>query len=97
MSWRDRAKPIIARVLWEHRGADEATIRAALREAYPFGQRAHHPYKTWLDEIHRQRGTGRYAGRGAVRTVDLEARIREIEAHNARVECEGSTEVSDAR
>lgn len=56
-SWRDRAKPIIERVLRETAGQDEALIRAALRAAYPFGQRQYHPYKVWLDEIARQRGT----------------------------------------
>lgn len=54
--WRDRATPVIARVLAETRGEPEKTIRARLKEAYPFGQRQYHPYKIWLDEIARQRG-----------------------------------------
>lgn len=56
--WRDRAGPIIARVLKETRGKSEKEIRAALREAYPFGERKYHPYKIWLDEIKRQRDGG---------------------------------------
>lgn len=56
MSWRERAKPIIARVLKEHIGASDKEIRSALYEAYPFGMRQYTPYKVWLDEIARQRG-----------------------------------------
>lgn len=56
-SWRDYARPIIARVLKETQGQDEQVIRRALKDAYPFGQRDYHPYKIWLDEIAVQRGT----------------------------------------
>ena len=55
MSWRDRARPIIAKVLAETKGQDEKAIKAALFDAYPFGPREYHPYKIWLDEIKRQR------------------------------------------
>lgn len=58
-TWRERATPIIARVLKSTRGKSDAEIRAALREAYPFGQRKYHPYKIWLDECRRQRGLPR--------------------------------------
>lgn len=54
-SWRESARPIIARVLTATRGQDESVIRKALREAYPFGMRENYPYKVWLDEIKRQR------------------------------------------
>lgn len=53
-SWRNACAPIIARVLSAERGG--AGLAAALREAYPFGQRKYHPYKIWLDEIARQTG-----------------------------------------
>jgi len=53
-SWRDVARPIIAKVLAEHEG--KTSLKQALYEAYPFGQREHFPYKVWLDEIKRQRG-----------------------------------------
>lgn len=59
-TWRNRAAPIVAQVLAAHKGEPEQQIRRALREAYPFGMRAYHPYKIWLDEIHRQRHTNRY-------------------------------------
>lgn len=54
--WREYARPIIARVLAETAGQDEKVIRRALVEAYPFGERAMHPYKIWCDEVRRQRG-----------------------------------------
>jgi hypothetical protein len=54
MSWRDSARPIIAKVLAENEGKSEKEIRKALREAYPFGVRQYHPYKIWCDEVKRQ-------------------------------------------
>ena len=54
-SWRDSARPVIAMVLAETDGQDDKAIRKALHDAYPFGVRAMHPYKIWLDEIKRQR------------------------------------------
>jgi hypothetical protein len=56
MSWRDSARPIIARVLSETAGKPEAEIRKALFDAYPYGPRKYHPYKIWLHEIAVQRG-----------------------------------------
>lgn len=55
-SWRETAAPIIAHVLAETAGQEERVIRRALRDAYPFGQRAMHPYRVWCDEVQRQRG-----------------------------------------
>ena len=57
VSWRERAQPIIAKVLREMSGKPEAEIRKVLYDVYPFGVRQYHPYKIWLDEIKRQRGT----------------------------------------
>lgn len=54
-TWRDHARPIVARVLAATQGMDERTIRRALRAAYPFGERRYHPYKIWNDEIAVQR------------------------------------------
>jgi hypothetical protein len=56
VTWRDHARPIIARVLSATSGLPEKDIRKALRDAYPYGERAMHPYKIWCDEIRRQRG-----------------------------------------
>lgn len=55
-SWRERAAPIIARVLRETAGQPDGDIKRALRDAYPFGERRYHPYKVWLDEVKNQRG-----------------------------------------
>lgn len=80
--WRKVASPIIARVLAETCGQAEREIRAALRDAYPFGERRYHPYKIWLDEIAKQRG-----GKKKVATKQsLLDRIAEIEAHNAKTD-----------
>jgi hypothetical protein len=54
--WRSAAAPIIARVLAETLGQPDSEVRSALRTAYPFGQRKHHPYRIWLDEIRIQTG-----------------------------------------
>lgn len=56
VSWRDRARPIIAAVLKETAGQSEKAIRRALYEAYPFHERAMYPYNVWCDEVRRQRG-----------------------------------------
>ena len=56
-SWREYAKPIIAKVIAENQGKDLREVRKALSQAYPFGQREYHPYKIWLDEIAVQLGT----------------------------------------
>lgn len=60
MSWRDTARPIIAQVLKDTKGAPEKEISKALRDAYPFGERNYHPYKIWLDEIKVQRGKRKF-------------------------------------
>lgn len=46
-------------MLVETTGKDERTIKKALHDAYPFGARAHHPYKIWCDEIRYQRNGGK--------------------------------------
>ena len=61
--WRRHAAPIVAEVLARTEGKPEAEVRAALRAAYPFGPREHHPYKIWLDEIRIQTGRRRINSR----------------------------------
>lgn len=49
--WRTRARQIIADVL--NALPADATLkqkRKALQDAYPWGEREHHPYKMWLKE-----------------------------------------------
>jgi len=55
MTWREHARPIIAKVLADNKGKTDKEIRVALRNAYPYGERAMHPYKIWCDEIKVQR------------------------------------------
>ncbi len=61
--WRQQCAPIVARVLAENAGKSEAEVRAALRDAYPFGPRLYHPYRIWLDEISIQMGRRKVGGR----------------------------------
>lgn len=55
-SWRQTAAPIIAKVIRKHGTEDMEALRAALRDAYPFGERAYLPYKIWCDEVRAQLG-----------------------------------------
>lgn len=55
-TWRDHARPIIARVIAEVGTQDRKALRAALRAAYPYGERRYHPYRIWCHEIRVQLG-----------------------------------------
>jgi len=55
-TWRDLARPIIARVIAEVGTSDMRALRRALRAAYPFGERKYHPYRIWCSEIRVQLG-----------------------------------------
>jgi hypothetical protein len=55
-TWRDIAAPIIYNIIQEVGTSDEKLLKKRLYEAYPFGERAYHPYKIWCDEIQRQTG-----------------------------------------
>ena len=57
MSWRETARGVVMDVLRRTKSEPEKAIQAALTAAYPFDQRANWPYKIWLDEVARQRGT----------------------------------------
>lgn len=54
MTWRQRAEPIIRRIIEEHKDVPITEIRRALTKAYPWGPRAYYPYKAWLTECRRQ-------------------------------------------
>lgn len=49
--WRVGARQVIAQVLRETTGQDYGAVRAALRDAYPFGERRRYPYKVWCEEV----------------------------------------------
>lgn len=54
-SWRYRARVVIERVLDQlPAGTSEAEAKKAISDAYPFGERAMHPYKVWLSEVRDQ-------------------------------------------
>lgn len=55
-SWRDEARPVVADVVRRVGLTDRKALRVALRDAYPFGERAYWPYKAWLAEVRAQTG-----------------------------------------
>jgi len=48
-TWKQAAKATIAKVIKENPDADYKTFKKKLKEAYPFGEREHFPYKVWLE------------------------------------------------
>lgn len=56
-TWREHATPIIAKVIADNKGKTPKEIKKALHDAYPYGERARHPYKIWCDEVKEQMGT----------------------------------------
>ena len=60
-TWRDRLRPHIARVIASARadGCDLKETRKRLRAEWDrllLGERKHHPYKAWCDEVKHQLG-----------------------------------------
>ena len=53
---RETRKVILATLAALPVDATLAEKRRALRDAYPFGLRQHHPYKIWFDEVNVQLG-----------------------------------------
>ena len=53
-TWRESAAPIIAETIRRVGKGDMKSLRRELRAAYPFGQRANHPYKIWCSEVRYQ-------------------------------------------
>ncbi len=51
--WRAYSKKVIAEVTSEIGISDPDALEKAIRAAYPFGERAHWPYKVWLKEVRR--------------------------------------------
>lgn len=52
--WREIAARTIQQVIDDNPNLSAGELRKAISNAYPFGQRAHHPYKIWLDEVKRR-------------------------------------------
>ena len=54
--WRNRCRPIVAKVLDETGRSNTPALRKKLREAYPFARRKGWAYQCWLNEIKAQLG-----------------------------------------
>jgi hypothetical protein len=54
-TWREAAKATIQRAREEAQaqGLDAEATKRYVNARYPFGERAYHPYKIWLDEMER--------------------------------------------
>jgi hypothetical protein len=50
LTWRDKAQEVISHVVADNPDADYGELKAALKAAYPFGERKYHPYKVWCEE-----------------------------------------------
>ena len=51
---RDQAREIIVAVIDRVGRDDEKALRRAISAAYPWGERAMHPYRIWLSEVKHQ-------------------------------------------
>ncbi len=58
MTWRERARPIIAKVIAEVGTSDMPALKRALREAFPWGD-VSWPRKVWRSEVRCQLGLER--------------------------------------
>ena len=54
--WRTHAAPIISKIIKNNPSLNNQELKKLISEKYPYGKRAYHPYKIWLDEIKRQLG-----------------------------------------
>lgn len=54
--WRLTARQVIGQVIAQNPELSGERLRAAVSDAYPFGDRARHPYKIWLSEVSYQLG-----------------------------------------
>lgn len=73
MSWREIAKPIIAKVIRENPGLRVQELKKLIRAEYPFGERAFHPYKIWCSEVRRQLGEEKPKRKLPARHTDTQA------------------------
>ena len=73
MTWRERSAPIIAETIQRVGRRDMKALRCALRDAYPFDQRAGYAYKAWCAEVRHQLGHGLRADHTAERAGQIDA------------------------
>jgi hypothetical protein len=53
-TWRLRARQVIGEYCKAHPKQTASEFRKGVKDVYPFGEREHHPYKIWLDEVKRK-------------------------------------------
>lgn len=53
-TWRGISSEIIRKVIKDNPGLSDKELKKLISSNYPFGERSHHPYKIWLNEIKRQ-------------------------------------------
>ena len=53
LSWQAYSKAVIAEITSKIGIGDPDVLERAIRVAYPFGARAHWPYRGWLKEVRR--------------------------------------------
>ena len=51
--WRERSAQVICKVIKDNPKATIKGLHKKISKAYPFGERKYHPYKIWLDEVHK--------------------------------------------
>ena len=49
--WRRYANAIIVKIIRDNMGLEEKELRKKISDAYPWGERAMHPYKIWCSEV----------------------------------------------
>lgn len=49
--WRQTANEVIVKIIQDNDSVPEKELRKKISDAYPFGQRAMHPYKIWCDAV----------------------------------------------
>ena len=49
--WREQSRVILLKELADNPGVTAAAFKKKVRDKYPFGERAMHPYKVWLKEV----------------------------------------------
>lgn len=52
-SWEAESMQIIRNVLKDNEHSTESELKRALKDAYPFGERKHWPYKIWCNCVKR--------------------------------------------
>ena len=70
-TWRLRAAQTINQVIRENPADNPTQLEKKIRDAYPFNERKHYPYKIWLDEVNKTMKQIRAGTRPAEATQNL--------------------------